>query len=165
MSGIPAIETFGLCKDYGENRALDGVDLQIAAGEVFALLGPNGAGKTTFVEILEGYRHRTSGDVRVLGIDPERARANWRARVGVVLQATAVFDELTVQEIIAHFAAFYPRPMQPGRVIELVGLEDKRHARCKTLSGTNSNDSERADSRASVPNSTPNLNKRWLKKG
>ena len=115
MSGIPAIETFGLCKDYGENRALDGVDLQIAAGEVFALLGPNGAGKTTFVEILEGYRHRTSGDVRVLGIDPERARANWRARVGVVLQATAVFDELTVQEIIAHFAAFYPRPMQPGR--------------------------------------------------
>src|SRR6266581_9506926 len=122
---MPAIETSGLCKDYGANRALDGVELQITSGEVFALLGPNGAGKTTFVEILEGYRHRTFGDVRVLGIDPQQARADWRARIGIVLQSTAVFDELTVEEIVAHFAAFYPRPMHPGRVIELVGLEDK----------------------------------------
>ena len=135
MRGRLAIETSALSKDYGANRALDAVELEIVSGEVFALLGPNGAGKTTLVEILEGYRRRTSGDVRVLGIDPQLARAGWRARVGIVLQSTAVFDELSVEEIIAHFAGFYPRPMSSARVIELVGLEDKRQARCRTLSG------------------------------
>jgi ABC-2 type transport system ATP-binding protein len=125
----------GLRKRYGDVVAVDGVDLDVAAGEVFALLGPNGAGKTTTVEILEGYRLRDAGEVRVLGCDPERAGPAWRARIGIVLQAGGGLDELTVSEVVTHFAGFYPRSRRPGDVIALVGLDEKRHARVGSLSG------------------------------
>ncbi|MHB8377032.1 MAG: ABC transporter ATP-binding protein [Dehalococcoidia bacterium] len=129
------ISVRGLCKNYRTVRALDGVDLDVAAGEVFALLGPNGAGKTTFIEILEGYRQRSGGDARVLDADPGRADAAWRARVGIVLQSSGMFDELTVGEVVSHFGEFYPRPLRADHVLGLVGLEGRRDARCKSLSG------------------------------
>ena len=130
-----AIRVRGLCKSYGGSPAVDGIDLEIAPGEVFALLGPNGAGKTTTVEILEGYRDRDGGVVSVLGEDPQRAGRAWRARLGIVLQLTADAPELTVAEMIGHFAGFYPSPRLPAEVIELVGLTDKARARIRTLSG------------------------------
>ncbi len=107
----------------------------MATGEVFALLGPNGAGKTTTVEILEGFRRRDSGEVSVLGTDPDRANPAWRARIGVVLQSTGEFEELTVEEVLTHFAGYYPHPDDPERLMELVGLTGKRKARARTLSG------------------------------
>jgi ABC-2 type transport system ATP-binding protein len=129
------IRVRGLRKAYGELVAVDGVDLDVAAGEVFALLGPNGAGKTTTVEILEGYRVRTAGEVSVLGIDPARADGAWRARVGIVLQEGGRFDELTVGELVRHFAAFYPRPRPADEVLALVGLEPEHDVRTGRLSG------------------------------
>ena len=108
-----AIAVRGLRKAYGSTVAVDGLDLAIPRGEVFALLGPNGAGKTTTVEILEGYRRRDSGDVSVLGADPGHPTAGWRARIGIVLQGTGEFDELTVGEVVHHFAKFYPNPDDP----------------------------------------------------
>jgi ABC-2 type transport system ATP-binding protein len=131
----PAVRIRGLRKQYGSLQALAGVDLDIEPGEVFALLGPNGAGKTTLVEILEGYRDRTAGDVSVLGQDPRNPTVAWKARIGIVLQSTNVFDALTVEEVVRHFAAFYPHPMPVDRAISLVGLEPRRRARCKSLSG------------------------------
>jgi ABC-2 type transport system ATP-binding protein len=138
----PAIVVRGLRKAYGGSAAVDGVDLEVARGEVFALLGPNGAGKTTTVEILEGYRRRDAGEVSVLGVDPALAKAGagpaarrWRERVGIVLQATGEFDELTVGEVVRHFARFYPSPDDPAAVIDRVGLADKTRARTHTLSG------------------------------
>ena len=130
-----AIETRQLRKEYGPTTALAGVDLDIETGEVFALLGPNGAGKTTLVEILEGYRDRSSGEARVLDTDPSSGSRSWRARLGIVLQGTAIFEALTVEELLAHFAAFYPAPRPVGEVIELVGLREKRRERCRSLSG------------------------------
>jgi len=130
-----AIEVHGLRKVYGGTAAVDGVDLTVARGEIFALLGPNGAGKTTTVEILEGYRKRDGGDVNVLGVDPATADAQWRARVGIVLQGTGEFDELTVGEVVGHFAGFYPSPDDPAAVIARVGLTGKARARTHTLSG------------------------------
>ncbi|HEY5475822.1 MAG TPA: ABC transporter ATP-binding protein [Tepidiformaceae bacterium] len=131
----PVIRVSGLRKSYGELEALAGVDLDIEAGEVFSLLGPNGAGKTTLVEILEGYRKRTSGEATVLGIDPGDGDRRWRARVGIVLQNSTAFDMLTVEEIVSHFATFYPDPLEPRQVIDMVGLGDKRTSRCIALSG------------------------------
>jgi ABC-2 type transport system ATP-binding protein len=142
----PAIRVRGLRKSYADAVAVDGVDLEVARGEIFALLGPNGAGKTTTVEILEGYRRRDAGEVSVLGVDPalinggrgtaaDPAAKRWRDRVGIVLQATGEFDELTVGEVVGHFARFYPRPDEPGAVIERVGLADKTRSRTHTLSG------------------------------
>jgi ABC-2 type transport system ATP-binding protein len=122
-------------KRYGEVEALRGVDLEMPQGEVFALLGPNGAGKTTFVEILEGFRARTSGDAEVLGVDPAHPTATWRARVGVVLQSAGFFEALTPLEIVGHFASFYPAPLDPVQVVEMVGLSDKANERCRNLSG------------------------------
>jgi ABC-2 type transport system ATP-binding protein len=129
------IHVEGLHKSYGATAAVRGIDLDVARGEVVALLGPNGAGKTTTVEILEGYRRRDSGLVDVLGEDPAAAGAQWRSRLGIVLQSTTAFEELTVSEIIRHVARFYPSPRLPDDVLELVGLESKRHARGGQLSG------------------------------
>jgi ABC-2 type transport system ATP-binding protein len=129
------IRVRGLRKAYGDLVAVDGLDLDVAAGEIFALLGPNGAGKTTTVEILEGYRARTAGEVRVLGVDPERADASWRARIGIVLQEGGRFDELTVGELVNHFAGFYPRPLPVEEVLALVGLVDEDEVRTGRLSG------------------------------
>ena len=114
---------------------LHGLELVVEPGEVFALLGPNGAGKTTTVEILEGYRRRDGGHVRVLGTDPEEADARFRARIGIVLQSSAVYPTLKVDEIVRLFAGYYPSPRDPDEVITLVGLDEKRRARVRTLSG------------------------------
>ena len=131
----PAIRVRGLRKSYGAVKAVDGLDLDVHAGEVFALLGPNGAGKTTTIEILEGYRHADAGEVSVLGEDPSRAGAPWRARVGVVLQDATDSGLLTVEETVRHFAGYYPHPRDPDQVIELVGLQEKRASRVRKLSG------------------------------
>ncbi|MBO4205241.1 ABC transporter ATP-binding protein [Micromonospora echinofusca] len=130
-----AISVRGLRKSYGGNPAVAGVDLDVRRGEVFALLGPNGAGKTTTVEILEGYRQRDDGTVRVLGSDPADPAPDWRSRVGIVLQGTGEFDELTVAEVVHHFAGFYAGADDPDKVIERVGLAGKARARTHTLSG------------------------------
>jgi ABC-2 type transport system ATP-binding protein len=130
-----AIEVTGLRKRYLGTLAVDGVDLAVPRGEVFALLGPNGAGKTTTVEILEGLRRRDEGGVEVLGTDPQRGDAAWRARLGIVLQSTGEFDDLTVAEVVHHFAHYYPHPDDPDNVIERVGLTDKRGSRTHRLSG------------------------------
>jgi ABC-2 type transport system ATP-binding protein len=133
-----AISVRGLRKAYGDTVAVAQVDLDVHRGEVFALLGPNGAGKTTTVEILEGYRRRDAGDVTVLGVDPggpDGVVHPWRSRIGIVLQGTGEFDELTVSEVVHHFAGFYPAPDDPDAVIARVGLSDKAKARTHTLSG------------------------------
>jgi ABC-2 type transport system ATP-binding protein len=129
------VRVSGLRKRYGDITALDGIDLEIGRGEVFALLGPNGAGKTTMVEILEGFRRRDDGTAEVLGEDPGSAGRAWRARIGIVLQLASTAPELTVREMIAHFATFYPRPRDPDELIELVGLAEKAGARISGLSG------------------------------
>ena len=132
---VPAIEVTDLHKSYGDVEAVRGVSFAVERGEVFGLLGPNGAGKTTTVEILEGYRGRDAGDVRVLGEDPGRAGSAYRARIGIVLQSSAVYPLLTVREIVALFAGYYPAPRRPDEVIQLVGLGAQRDARVRTLSG------------------------------
>jgi ABC-2 type transport system ATP-binding protein len=124
-----------LHKRYKDHRAVAGIDLEIARGEVFALLGPNGAGKTTTVEILEGHRRRDGGEVQVLGQDPGTATRQWRARVGIVPQTATDAAQLTVTEIVAHFARYYPNPRDPAEVIDLCGLTAKARARVKSLSG------------------------------
>ena len=130
-----AIEVSGLVKTYGELRAVDGVDLSVPTGQCVALLGPNGAGKTTTVEILEGYRSRDSGDVRVLGSDPQHADRAWRARIGIVLQQVSDLQDLTVEESVRHFAGYYASPRDPLQVIAAVGLTEKTRARVRNLSG------------------------------
>jgi ABC-2 type transport system ATP-binding protein len=130
-----AISVNGLRKSYKDKVAVDGLDLTVARGEIFALLGPNGAGKTTTVEILEGFRRRDAGEVSVLGEDPAADKNSWRSRIGVVLQGTGEFDELRVGEVVRHFARFYPKPDDPAEVIERVGLGEKADARTHTLSG------------------------------
>ena len=132
---MTAISVSDLRKSYGTHEALRGVSFEIAEGEVFGLLGPNGAGKTTTVEILEGYRTRDGGDVQVLGFDPARAERDFRARIGVVLQQSQLFPNLTVRETHLLFAGYYDEPRDADEVIRLVGLEPKTHARVKTLSG------------------------------
>jgi ABC-2 type transport system ATP-binding protein len=132
---MPAIEVSGLRKAYGNLEAVRGVDFSIEEGEVFGLLGPNGAGKTTTVEILEGYRKRDAGEVRVLGSDPERPRSDFRERIGVVLQQSDLWPNLTVRETHAIFAGYYQAPRDVDEVIALVGLQEKANARVKSLSG------------------------------
>ncbi|MEV4508947.1 ABC transporter ATP-binding protein [Dactylosporangium sp. NPDC049525] len=129
------IEVHGLRKTYGGATAVDGIDLSVGDGEIFALLGPNGAGKSTTIEILEGHRRRDSGDVRVLGEDPHVAGPRWRSRIGIVLQTATDAADLTVRETVRHFAGFYPSPRDPSEVIDLVGLSSKAGARIRTLSG------------------------------
>lgn len=130
-----AIEVRGLTKSYGEVEAVAGIDLQVRRGEVFALLGPNGAGKTTTVEILEGHRSRTSGEVGVLGFDPAHKERAFKERIGIVLQKTGVEPYLTVEEAIELFRGYYPYPLPLDEVIEVVGLEKNRKSRVRKLSG------------------------------
>jgi len=129
------ITVTGLRKTYGDLEAVAGIDLAIRSGEVFALLGPNGAGKTTTVEILEGYRVRTAGEVSVLGFDPADRSRELRRRVGIVLQSTGVDPYLTVRETVALYASYYPSPRNVDEVVDLVGLSEKRDARVIKLSG------------------------------
>ena len=130
-----AVRVRGLTKRYGEKTAVDGIDLDVRRGEVLALLGPNGAGKTTTVEVLEGYRRRDEGEVSVLGQDPGRPDRGWRSQIGIVLQSSADNAELTVAELVRHFAGFYPSPRDPEEVIAAVGLQEKRGTRTRALSG------------------------------
>lgn len=135
-TGPPAvIEVRGLRKTYGSHDAVAGLDLTVEKGEIFAVLGPNGAGKTTTVEILEGFRRADAGTVLVLGEDPAHGDRAWRSRIGVVLQDSRDESDLTVSEIIRHFATFYPNPRDPDEVINAVGLRAKAGARVRTLSG------------------------------
>jgi ABC-2 type transport system ATP-binding protein len=129
------IEVRNLRKTYGSFTAVDGISFDILRGETFALLGPNGAGKSTTIEILEGYRHRTSGDVRVLGTDPQRGGLDWKARLGIVLQSTGDAGNVTVRELLTEFAGYYPRPRDVDEVITAVGLEQKQKTRIGKLSG------------------------------
>jgi ABC-2 type transport system ATP-binding protein len=130
-----AIAVSGLRKSYGPLEAVRGIDITVQRGEVFALLGPNGAGKTTTVEILEGYRTRTAGDVQVLGRDPAGNELALKAQIGIVLQETGLPQYLTVREIVTQYAGFYPHPRGVGEVIELVGLTDAAGQRLIRLSG------------------------------
>lgn len=124
-----------LCREYGSVRAVDDLSFTVAEGEVFALLGPNGAGKTTTVEILEGHRERTSGEVSILGFDPATGGRAYRERIGVVLQEAGFDEEFKVRELVAMYASLYPKRRDVNEIIDLVGLADKRNARTKTLSG------------------------------
>jgi ABC-2 type transport system ATP-binding protein len=132
---VSAIAVRDLRKSYGDYEALRGISFEIEEGEVFGLLGPNGAGKTTTIEILEGYRTRDGGDVEVLGFDPEHAGSAFRERIGVVLQHSQLWPNLTVAETHRMFAGYYEHPRNADEVIALVGLAEKRDARVKTLSG------------------------------
>jgi ABC-2 type transport system ATP-binding protein len=131
----PVVSVRGLRKAYGSFEAVRGIDLDVRRGEVFALLGPNGAGKTTTVEILEGHRQRSAGEVSVLGHDPGRSERAYRARIGIVLQQTGVDEYLTVREAVEMVAGYYPSPRVGDEVIELVGLADQRDRRIRQLSG------------------------------
>jgi ABC-2 type transport system ATP-binding protein len=130
-----AIEVRDLRKDYGPIEAVRGVSFEVDRGEVFGLLGPNGAGKTTTVEILEGYRRRSGGDVRVLGHDPAERDRDMQQRVGIVLQSCGFYPRVTVREAVEHFSKAYDRPRDAGETIDLVGLGEKADARTKDLSG------------------------------
>ena len=132
---MTAVVVEDLRKRYGEHEALRGVSFEIREGEVFSLLGPNGAGKTTTIEILEGYRRRDDGSVSVLGIDPARAPREWRARIGVVLQSSAMYENHSVRESLALFAGYYDSPRPVDEVIGVVGLEEKAHTVVRKLSG------------------------------
>ena len=132
------IDVNGLKKNYGPLTAVNGVDLHVASGEIFALLGPNGAGKSTTVEILEGFRTRDSGEVAVLGVDPAikgLAARQWRNRIGIVLQTSNDAGDLTVAESVRHFSHYYSDPRDPDEVISAVGLSEKAGALVRTLSG------------------------------
>ena len=131
----PAISVQGLRMSYGSYEAVRGIDLEVTRGEILAFLGPNGAGKTTTTEILEGFRKRTAGEVRVLGTDPEHAGPGWRARIGVVLQTNAPERLLTVRECLTMYAGYYPSPLPVDRALELTGLTGKAAFRCDQLSG------------------------------
>ncbi len=132
---MTAVAVEGLTKSYGEQEALRGVSFEIREGEVFSLLGPNGAGKTTTVEILEGYRRRDGGSVSVLGVDPVSAPREWRGRIGVVLQSSAMYETLTVRESLALFGGYYEHPRPVDEVIGVVGLLEKADAVVRKLSG------------------------------
>jgi ABC-2 type transport system ATP-binding protein len=133
--GEPVISISGLRMSYGATEAVRGIDLEVNRGEVFAFLGPNGAGKTTTVEILEGYRRRTGGEVTVLGEDPQRAGREWRERIGIVLQSGRLDPYLTVRESLDLYAGYFRAPRPTEEVISLVGLEGKADERASRLSG------------------------------
>ena len=130
-----AIVISGLRKHYGDKRAIDGLDLEIPEGEVFALLGPNGAGKSTTVEILEGFRKRTAGEVSVLGCDPAHPTREWRSALGIMLQSTSERSFLSAREALTHASRLYPSPRDVDEMLEAVGLTEKANAKPQTLSG------------------------------
>ncbi|HCE75072.1 MAG TPA: hypothetical protein DEP04_00455 [Dehalococcoidia bacterium] len=130
-----AIETKKLTKKYGDSFAVDEVSLSVTQGEVFALLGPNGAGKTTTVEILEGHRSKTSGDVKVLGMDPSEYSSTFRSKVGIVLQETGIEQYLTASEILDQFSNFYESPKSVPELLDMTGLTEEKDKRVKKLSG------------------------------
>ncbi|HYI33856.1 MAG TPA: ABC transporter ATP-binding protein [Glaciibacter sp.] len=131
----PVVRVRDLHKSYGSAEAVAGVSFDIERGETFALLGPNGAGKSTTIEILEGYRYRTSGEVSVLGVDPHHGGLGWKARLGIVLQSTGESGAVTVAEQLTHFAGFYPNPRKVGDVLDAVGLREQAATRINKLSG------------------------------
>jgi ABC-2 type transport system ATP-binding protein len=131
----PAIEVSDLRKSYGPVEAVRGVSFTVQRGEVFGLLGPNGAGKTTTVEILEGYRQRSSGEARVLGSDPAAGERELKQRVGIVLQTAGFYPRLTVHEAVSHVAKAYPDPRDPSETISMVGLAESADTRSNRLSG------------------------------
>jgi ABC-2 type transport system ATP-binding protein len=133
--GDPAIAVRDLRKRYGDFEAVRGIDIEVRRGEVFGLLGPNGAGKTTTVEILEGYRARTSGEVAVLGHDPAKRSIDQRRRIGIVLQSGGIYSHITPREALRHWASFYPHPRDVEEVLELAGLREKVDVRSRKLSG------------------------------
>jgi ABC-2 type transport system ATP-binding protein len=130
-----AIEVRALHKRYGDYEAVRGIDITVERGEVFGLLGPNGAGKTTTVEILEGYRTRTTGEVSVLGHDPAERSIELRRRIGIVLQSGGIYSHVTPREALTHWARFYPHPREVEEVLELAGLQEKADVRSRQLSG------------------------------
>jgi ABC-2 type transport system ATP-binding protein len=131
----PVVSIQGLRKSYGDHEAVRGIDLEIDRGEIFAFLGPNGAGKTTTVEILEGFREASGGTVEVLGRDPWRAPASWRARIGIVLQESEAEPGLTVRECLELYAGYYPHPRDVDDALGLVDLADQAEQRARELSG------------------------------
>jgi ABC-2 type transport system ATP-binding protein len=133
--GGTAIQVTDLHKRYGEVEAVRGISFELAEGECLAMVGPNGAGKTTTVEILEGFRPRSGGEVRVLGMDPENAGRDFRERIGIVLQSSGLDRTLTVKELVYFYGGYYPSPRGVDETIELVGLAEKRDTRVKALSG------------------------------
>src|ERR1700710_1730633 len=135
MSQSNAISVSGLHKSYGDFEAVRGIDFEVNTGEVFGLLGPNGAGKTTTVEILEGIRQRSGGDVRVLDFDPDKQKQLLKDRIGVCLQATNLPDKIKVVEALQLFGALYSRMLNPDDVLKRLQLSDKRDAYYSTLSG------------------------------
>jgi len=135
VSGDPAIEVRDLRKRYGEFEAVRGIDITVARGEVFALLGPNGAGKTTTVEILEGYRARSDGEVSVLGEDPAKRSLRLRRRIGIVLQSGGIYSYVTPREALRHWASFYPHARDVDEVLDLAGLREAADVRSRRLSG------------------------------
>jgi len=135
VSAEPVVSIRGLRKQYGALEAVAGIDLEVARGEIFAFLGPNGAGKTTTVEILEGFRDRTAGEVSVLGIDPAQADASWRNRVGAVLQESSVEPGFTVRECLQLYSGYYREPRDIDETIALVGLDEKADTQGAQLSG------------------------------
>lgn len=135
MTSHPVVRVRDLTKSYGRRTALHGVSFDLAEGETLGLLGPNGAGKSSTVEILEGHRARTGGEVRVLGEDPGTAGLDWRARIGIVLQTSAEQGSSTVREQVAHAAALYPRARDVDEVVAAVGLEAQARTRVRALSG------------------------------
>ncbi len=135
MSGATAIDVRGLRKRYGSFEAVRGIDIEVRRGEVFGLLGPNGAGKTTTVEILEGYREPSEGEVSVLGHDPGLREIELRKRVGIVLQSSGIYSQVTPREALRHWASFYPHPREVEEVLGLMGLREKADVRTRKLSG------------------------------
>ncbi len=136
MTGTAAaIEVHALTKRYGEYEAVRGIDFTVRRGEVFGLLGPNGAGKTTTVEILEGYRERSGGEVSVLGFDPAKRSIELRRAIGVVLQSGGIYGHVTPRELLGHWAGFYPHPRGVDEVLALAGLQEQADVRSRKLSG------------------------------
>jgi ABC-2 type transport system ATP-binding protein len=135
VSEAAAIQVRGLHKRYGGFEAVRGIDIEVRRGEVFGLLGPNGAGKTTTVEILEGYRERSEGEVSVLGHDPQLRELELRRRIGIVLQSGGIYGHVTPREALSHWASFYPHPRDVGEVLSLMGLDEKADVRARKLSG------------------------------